>query len=84
MGVATPQPCKAPTGRMLDHAGQRRVNLSHIQVLVLDEANRMLDMGLIHDIRKVLAGFRPIAVISQPRLAPINPARGLHSAETRL
>jgi ATP-dependent RNA helicase RhlE len=45
--VATP-------GRLLDHAEQRTVDLSHIQVLVLDEADRMLDMGFIHDIRRVL------------------------------
>ena len=46
--VATP-------GRLLDHAGQRTVDLSQIEILVLDEADRMLDMGFIHDIRKVLA-----------------------------
>jgi ATP-dependent RNA helicase RhlE len=46
--VATP-------GRLLDHAGQGHVDLSQVQVLVLDEADRMLDMGFIHDIRKVLA-----------------------------
>jgi ATP-dependent RNA helicase RhlE len=46
--VATP-------GRLLDHVGQRSVNLSKIDILVLDEADRMLDMGFIHDIRKVLA-----------------------------
>jgi ATP-dependent RNA helicase RhlE len=46
--VATP-------GRLLDHAGQRTVDLSQIEMLVLDEADRMLDMGFIHDIRKVLA-----------------------------
>jgi ATP-dependent RNA helicase RhlE len=46
--VATP-------GRLLDHAGQRTVDLSRIEILVLDEADRMLDMGFIHDIRKVLA-----------------------------
>ena len=46
--VATP-------GRLLDHAGQKTVDLSHIEILVLDEADRMLDMGFIHDIRKVLA-----------------------------
>jgi ATP-dependent RNA helicase RhlE len=45
--VATP-------GRLLDHAQQRTVNLSHVEVLVLDEADRMLDMGFIHDIRRVL------------------------------
>ncbi|MCL4747097.1 MAG: DEAD/DEAH box helicase [Burkholderiaceae bacterium] len=46
--VATP-------GRLLDHVGQRTVDLSHVEVLVLDEADRMLDMGFIHDIKKVLA-----------------------------
>ncbi|KAA6184931.1 ATP-dependent RNA helicase RhlE [Thiohalocapsa marina] len=46
--VATP-------GRLLDHAAQRTVDLSRIEILVLDEADRMLDMGFIHDIRKVLA-----------------------------
>ena len=46
--VATP-------GRLLDHVGQRSVDLSKVELLVLDEADRMLDMGFIHDIRKVLA-----------------------------
>jgi len=46
--VATP-------GRLLDHAGQRTLDLSRVEILVLDEADRMLDMGFIHDIRKVLA-----------------------------
>ncbi|MEO0394766.1 MAG: DEAD/DEAH box helicase [Cyanobacteria bacterium P01_A01_bin.137] len=46
--VATP-------GRLLDHAGQQTVDLSQVEILVLDEADRMLDMGFIHDIRKVLA-----------------------------
>jgi ATP-dependent RNA helicase RhlE len=46
--VATP-------GRLLDHMGQRSVDLSGIEFLVLDEADRMLDMGFIRDIRKVLA-----------------------------
>ncbi|WP_111657036.1 DEAD/DEAH box helicase [Isoalcanivorax indicus] len=41
-------------GRLLDHAGQGTVDLSNIEILVLDEADRMLDMGFIHDIRKVL------------------------------
>lgn len=45
--VATP-------GRLLDHAEQRTVDLSQIQILVLDEADRMLDMGFIRDIRRVL------------------------------
>jgi ATP-dependent RNA helicase RhlE len=46
--VATP-------GRLLDHAQQRTLDLSHVEIFVLDEADRMLDMGFIHDIKKVLA-----------------------------
>jgi len=46
--VATP-------GRLLDHASQGTLDLSQVQILVLDEADRMLDMGFIHDIKKVLA-----------------------------
>ena len=45
----------ATPGRLLDHVGQRTVDLSQIEILVLDEADRMLDMGFIHDIRKILA-----------------------------
>ncbi len=45
----------ATPGRLLDHLQQGTVNLSGIEILVLDEADRMLDMGFIHDIRKVLA-----------------------------
>ena len=50
--VATP-------GRLLDHHGQGNLDLGHVQVLVLDEADRMLDMGFIHDIKKVLALVPP-------------------------
>lgn len=42
-------------GRLLDLAGQGNVDLSHVEILVLDEADRMLDMGFIHDVKKVLA-----------------------------
>jgi ATP-dependent RNA helicase RhlE len=45
--VATP-------GRLLDHISQRTLDLSHVEILVLDEADRMLDMGFIRDIRRVL------------------------------
>tara|TARA_B110000503_G_scaffold20798_1_gene31446 strand:+ start:6483 stop:7823 length:1341 start_codon:yes stop_codon:yes gene_type:complete len=45
--VATP-------GRLLDHVQQRSIDLSKIEILILDEADRMLDMGFIRDIRKVL------------------------------
>ncbi|BAY15888.1 ATP-dependent RNA helicase [Anabaenopsis circularis NIES-21] len=46
--VATP-------GRLLDHVQQRTVNLSNVEFLVLDEADRMLDMGFIRDIRRILS-----------------------------
>ncbi|MDP2246411.1 DEAD/DEAH box helicase [Pseudomonas sp.] len=42
-------------GRLLDLVGQRAVDLSHVEILVLDEADRMLDMGFVHDVKKVLA-----------------------------
>ncbi|MGH8501520.1 MAG: DEAD/DEAH box helicase [Gammaproteobacteria bacterium] len=45
--VATP-------GRLLDHVGQKTVDLSGIEMLILDEADRMLDMGFIHDIRRIM------------------------------
>ncbi len=45
--VATP-------GRLLDHLGRGTIDLSKIQVLVLDEADRMLDMGFINDVRKII------------------------------
>ncbi len=44
----------ATPGRLLDHVNQRTVDLSQVEVLILDEADRMLDMGFIHDIRKIL------------------------------
>ena len=50
--VATP-------GRLLDHKQQGTIDLSHVEILVLDEADRMLDMGFIHDIKKVLAVLPP-------------------------
>jgi ATP-dependent RNA helicase RhlE len=50
--VATP-------GRLLDHHQQRTIDMSRVEILVLDEADRMLDMGFIHDIKKVLAVLPP-------------------------
>jgi len=44
----------ATPGRLLDHVSQKTVDLSKVEILVLDEADRMLDMGFINDIRKIL------------------------------
>ncbi len=44
----------ATPGRLLDLIQQRKLSLRQVQIFVLDEADRMLDMGFIHDIRKVL------------------------------
>lgn len=49
----------ATPGRLLDLVGQHVVNLKKLQYFVLDEADRMLDMGFIHDIRKVVALLPP-------------------------
>lgn len=46
--VATP-------GRLLDLINQRFVHLEHIKMLVLDEADRMLDMGFVHDVKKIIS-----------------------------
>ena len=50
--VATP-------GRLLDHVGQRTVNLGQVEILVLDEGDRMLDMGFLPDIRRILELLPP-------------------------
>jgi ATP-dependent RNA helicase RhlE len=46
--VATP-------GRLLDLVNQGYVHLNHIKILVLDEADRMLDMGFVHDVKKIIS-----------------------------
>jgi ATP-dependent RNA helicase RhlE len=48
--VATP-------GRLLDHMQRRTIDLRHIEVLVIDEADRMFDMGFIMDVRKIIAAL---------------------------
>jgi ATP-dependent RNA helicase RhlE len=48
--VATP-------GRLMDHLGSRTLSLAQVEVLVLDEADRMLDMGFIDDVRRILAAM---------------------------
>jgi len=57
--VATP-------GRLLDHVQQKTVDLSQVEILVLDEADRMLDMGFVRDIKKVLA-LLPKKIGDMPR-----------------
>ena len=50
--VATP-------GRLLDHLGRKQAYLGHVEILVLDEADRMLDMGFLPDVRRILATLPP-------------------------
>ncbi|OIB01356.1 DEAD/DEAH box helicase [Paenibacillus sp. LC231] len=45
----------ATPGRLLDLMNQKRVDLQHVEILVLDEADRMLDMGFIHDVKRIIA-----------------------------
>ena len=45
----------ATPGRLLDHVRQKTIDLSRVEILVLDEADRMLDMGFIRDMRKIFA-----------------------------
>jgi ATP-dependent RNA helicase RhlE len=48
--VATP-------GRLIDHLQRKTINLLGVEVLVLDEADRMLDMGFVHDVRRIVGGL---------------------------
>lgn len=49
----------ATPGRLLDHLHQQSLSLYQLEILVLDEADRMLDMGFIHDIRRIMAKLPP-------------------------
>ena len=48
--VATP-------GRLIDHIGRKTIKLGGVEVLVLDEADRMLDMGFVNDVRRIVGGL---------------------------
>jgi len=50
-----PEIVVATPGRLLDHVTQRTIDLSRVEILVLDEADRLLDMGFIRDIRRIIA-----------------------------
>jgi len=52
--AAGPEILVATPGRLLDLAGQGKVSLRDLEIFVLDEADRMLDMGFIHDVRRVI------------------------------
>jgi ATP-dependent RNA helicase RhlE len=47
-------------GRIMDHLNQRTLNLSHCDMVVLDEVDRMLDMGFINDVRQILSNLPPV------------------------
>ena len=49
-----PEIVVATPGRLLDHLGQGTIDLGHVEILVLDEADRLLDMGFIRDIRRII------------------------------
>jgi len=49
-----PEIVVATPGRLLDHIGQGTIDLGHVEILVLDEADRLLDMGFIRDIRRII------------------------------
>ena len=76
--VATP-------GRLLDLVNQRALRLDQVEVLVLDEADRMLDMGFIHDIKRGVAMLREgtaDAVLLRHHAAGNHPARRCDAARS--
>ena len=75
--VATP-------GRLMDLMEQRHVNLSNVQVFVLDEADRMLDMGFIQPIRKIAAVLPPAANRQTLMFSATMPKEIMHLADSLL
>lgn len=77
----------ATPGRLLDLMNQRHVDISKIQFFVLDEADRMLDMGFVHDVKKVIAKLpakrqslffsatMPPAIVSLANTILVNPSK---------
>jgi ATP-dependent RNA helicase RhlE len=64
----------ATPGRLLDHLGQGSLNLSRVEILVLDEADRMFDMGFLNDVRRIVAAVpkkRQTLLFSATMPAPI-------------
>jgi superfamily II DNA/RNA helicase len=64
-----PEILVATPGRLIDHMESGKIDFSQLEILVLDEADRMLDMGFIDDIEKIVAATRPAArpCCSRPR-----------------
>lgn len=69
----------ATTGRLCDHINERHINLSNVELLVLDEADRMLDMGFLPDIRRIIGNLpkqRQNLLFSATYSAPIKELAG--------
>ncbi len=82
----SPDVLVATPGRLLDLMQQRIVDLSAIEIFVLDEADRMLDMGFVHDVKRivqVLPKARQTLFFSATMLRSIGELRGEHSARLR-
>ena len=59
-----PQIVVATPGRLMDHLHRRTMNLDHVHTVILDEADRMLDMGFIQDVRRILDMMPKVAQIA--------------------